>query len=267
MDFLISLIAWIICGFSVIWFVGFNAVLLMDSFDKPNNKNKRKVDNTPISLEYEYSLGETENTAIKVDEQSNVSSTLSLGDERLNKWFEDMLNGNNAKRGHLYEHYVGYLLEQENYKVDYVGIRSNGADDGIDLIAKNDECTLIVQCKNFKEGKKVPPREVRAHQGVIDSYKKGYPHEAVRGAFFSTSGFTEKSADFAKVHGIKICRKELPRRFPVVKCKVREKNYKCYRLPADNGYYSLKINPDNGDCYCLTVKEAEDKGFKSLGVG
>ena len=38
--------------------------------------------------------------------------------------------------------------------------------------------------------------------------------------------------------------------------------YRVYFFPYDSGYDGVKLNFSKGDCYCLTVLEAEGKGFR-----
>ena len=57
--------------------------------------------------------------------------------------------------GVIYEKYVGQILENEGYTVQYQGLELGFMDKGIDLIAENDVCINFIQCKfsNNKIGK------------------------------------------------------------------------------------------------------------------
>lgn len=183
-----------------------------------------------------------------------------LDDPKLDTWFENQLK-DDTKRGYLYEHYIGYLLEQLKYKVDYHGIislQAGNPDGGIDLIAENDECTLIIQCKNYGEKSKITSKTIREHHTVVEKKEDEYSNKKIYGAIFGTSAFGKNIKKEAKEDKISLFCIELPKRFHVLKCK---KTHGYYCFPADKGYYTLEINNDNGDCYCLTVKEAEEKGF------
>ena len=181
----------------------------------------------------------------------------SLDDNKLDDWFEEE-NKTTKGKGRLYERYIGYLLETQYYEVNYLGIKRKSKDDGIDLIASDDESTWVIQCKNYEKYKKVPVQEIREHKTVVDTYAKNHPDKKVLGAFFVTSDFTEPSKIAAKEFEISIFQVKLPARFPVIKCE-KENNY---LLPTDDAVYdfhNLKIKI--GDCYCLTINEAIKKGF------
>lgn len=49
--------------------------------------------------------------------------------------------------GYIYEKYVGQILEEEGYKVNYHGLEKGWLDRGIDLIALKDNHMYFVQCK------------------------------------------------------------------------------------------------------------------------
>ncbi|MBR1680920.1 restriction endonuclease [bacterium] len=53
--------------------------------------------------------------------------------------------------GDIYEEYIGHLLENNGYSVEYNGIEKRRKDEGIDLIATKDNITLLIQCKCWKK--------------------------------------------------------------------------------------------------------------------
>lgn len=52
-----------------------------------------------------------------------------------------------ADWGQVYEKYVGQVLEEEGYQVNYRGLESGFMDQGIDLIAEKENSVLFIQCK------------------------------------------------------------------------------------------------------------------------
>lgn len=56
----------------------------------------------------------------------------------------------NKKRGNDYEIYVGKYYEKQGYKVLYHGLKYGKKDGGIDLIAENENETLLIQCKAWQ---------------------------------------------------------------------------------------------------------------------
>ena len=169
-----------------------------------------------------------------------------------------------SKKGHLYERFIGTNFEKQKYKVQYVGIPPmKGGDGGIDLICSSDTRTLIVQCKNWT--KNIPPREIRDLVGAVTTYKNNHPHEKVKGAFFTTSSFSKKAFKEAGNSGVEIelfDNNKLPPKFPIIKCCVEASGCHFYYLPTDHDYDRKELIFSRGDCYCLTVLEAESKGFK-----
>ena len=61
--------------------------------------------------------------------------------------------------GIQYERYIGYLYEQDGFKVEYHGALQGKEDIGIDLICKKGEEVQIVQCKRLSPTKAIPVRE------------------------------------------------------------------------------------------------------------
>ena len=57
----------------------------------------------------------------------------------------------NKKRGNDYEEHVGKYYERIGYSVIYNGLTKGRKDGGIDLIAKNDFETLLIQCKAWQK--------------------------------------------------------------------------------------------------------------------
>jgi len=59
----------------------------------------------------------------------------------------------NIRSGIEYEKKVGKYYQNKGYDVDYNGIEKGLKDGGIDLICKNDEEILLIQCKNWQKWK------------------------------------------------------------------------------------------------------------------
>jgi Holliday junction resolvase-like predicted endonuclease len=53
--------------------------------------------------------------------------------------------------GQIYEKYVGQILENEGYTVQYNGLELGFLDRGIDLVAENEHCINFIQCKFTKD--------------------------------------------------------------------------------------------------------------------
>lgn len=60
---------------------------------------------------------------------------------------------------------------------------------------------------------------------------------------------------------MKIIENRLLEKYPVIKCNISSNGEKIYHLPFDQQYDRTLIK-NNGEFYALTVKEAENKGFR-----
>ena len=184
--------------------------------------------------------------------------------QELDEYFRRSREG--RARGDIYERFIGFLFERNRCQVEYKGIKSRCSgqgDGGIDLICCNGDKIFLIQCKNWK--KNIPPKEVQALIGAVENYKNDYPDKEVKGAFFTNSFFSYRAIEEAQKYGIELVpNMVLPKySFPMIKCNIDiNKNKKKYYLPTDDNYDEVKLNIQNGDCYCLTVLEAEFKGFK-----
>lgn len=87
--------------------------------------------------------------------------------EKGKKWYQMKLQ--NIAKGLSYEKQIGQLCEQEGYKVEYRGIERGRKDDGIDIIAQDDQEILLIQCKNWKEDA-VTHKEAKEFLGNCTSY-------------------------------------------------------------------------------------------------
>lgn len=93
-----------------------------------------------------------------------------------------------------FELLVGEAFRQQGFTVAETG---SGADGGIDLIAKKEGATYLIQCKHWKKSK-VSVNIIREHLGVIVS-------EGAAGGFVVTSGvYTNEAKDFAKSNNINL---------------------------------------------------------------
>lgn len=193
--------------FTVIFF----AIVRLRFFEiSDENKNKQNL-NSSFNLELEPKDKKIEAAAKKSDEQTNLRFPAHITDEELMK-IKSKIEAEEAEiytyrnlKGREYERYIGCLLETQGYKVEYPGLRSGGGDGGIDLIARDNECIWIIQCKNFQYNKKVSPKDIQALYGAVEIYKRRHikHSETIAGAFFANSGFSYQSWTDARTLNIK----------------------------------------------------------------
>jgi len=168
--------------------------------------------------------------------------------------------------GRDYELFVGYTYQQKGYTVDYFGSYMGLEDLGRDLIAKKDSKTLIIQCKYWGHEKVIHEKHVTQLYGTMASYiiEQGLPSKNVTGILvtnISLSDQAKKMADFLKIKYVENLEKG---DYPCIKCNIGSDEYGktyIYHLPFDQQYDSTKIDAP-GEFFAMTVKEAEEKGFR-----
>lgn len=166
--------------------------------------------------------------------------------------------------GRMYERFVGYLYEKEGYDVEYVGIFKGYEDLGRDLICKKDNEFVIIQCKNWSQFKTIYEKHIFQFFGTVFQYKDENPSKNVKAVFYTSTQLSDLARRFASE--LKIDLREsfkFKSNYPSIKCNISLQNEeKIYHLPLDQQYDKVKVEKQRGEFYCLTVKEAEDKGFR-----
>jgi hypothetical protein len=182
-------------------------------------------------------------------------------------------------KGMIYERYIGYIYEDKGYSVDYLGIEKGFDDEGIDLICKDFDKTLLIQCKNWS---KYPIHEKHINQlfgttvkYFIEQYSETFDcqfdlfpnllsENNIIPIIYSSGPLTEKAKRFAEVLNVKVYENfEMDINYPSIKCNISyDSNKKIYHLPFDQQYDTTKIDLSRGEFYAKTTKEAESKGFR-----
>lgn len=168
--------------------------------------------------------------------------------------------------GRDYELFVGYKYQQKGYKVDYFGSYMGMEDLGRDLIAKKDSKILIIQCKYWGHEKVIHEKHITQLYGTMASYiiEQGIPSKNVTGILVTNITLSEqakKMADYLKIQYVEKFEKG---DYPCIKCNIGNDEYGktyIYHLPFDQQYDSTKIEAP-GEFFAMTVKEAEEKGFR-----
>ena len=164
--------------------------------------------------------------------------------------------------GRDYEMYIGYLCEQKGYKVEYTGIIQKLEDMGRDLVATKGNEVLIIQCKNWAQEKTIHEKHIFQLYGTVIMYSLNSMLK-VRGVFITTTKLSPTAKRVAEYLGIIVMEQEPLGEFPRIKCNInRADGEKIYHLPFDQQYDKTVIDAGNGECYALTVAEAESKGYR-----
>ena len=194
----------------------------------------------------------------------------------------------NREIGRDYERYIGYDYEKQGYTVTYHGIERGIEDYGRDLICERGNEILIVQCKCWSNKKKKVIHEKHLNQlyGTVIAYRiaksmgitiddlanlsenqlhlirqSNLDLYEITPVFCSTVPFSPTALAFSKLLNIVCCVKPLMD-YPIIKCNISRTGERIYHLPFDQQYDKTIITPADGECYALTVEEAEKKGFR-----
>jgi len=180
--------------------------------------------------------------------------------------------------GRDYERYVGYLYEKEGYSVEYTGINDGFSDLGRDIIAKKNGKIKIVQCKYWAAEKTIHEKHIFQLFGTTVEYRiNNFPEEGlfaprtsdlfdakiVEPVFITSTKLSDKAKKFAKMLKVEVKETESLKQYACIKCNVNPQTQeKIYHLPFDQQYDKVKIIPSKGEYFVMTVKEAENKGFR-----
>lgn len=183
--------------------------------------------------------------------------------------------------GRDYERYIGYLYENEGYRVQYFGIEKGLEDLGRDLVCTKDDICEIVQCKYWSKAKGFLIREnhinqlfgttVKHYMDIFSnnerdlySFLKNCNSGRVMGTIVTSTLLSDTALEFSKILNIKV-KQEIPLDFeyPCIKCNINPvTKEKIYHLPFDQQYDKTRIDIKSGEFYVRTVKEAESHGFR-----
>jgi hypothetical protein len=180
--------------------------------------------------------------------------------------------------GRDYERYIGYLYEEEGYKVEYVGIEKGLEDLGRDLICTKGSETEIVQCKYWANHKTIHEKHINQLYGTAVKYFIDHKNiqtirnsmtlfpdlmniGQIKATFITSTKLSETARKFASALGVKVIESKPLRKYPLIKCNITSTGNKIYHLPFDQQYDKVLIK-NKGEFYASTVKEAEEKGFR-----
>lgn len=164
--------------------------------------------------------------------------------------------------GICFERYVGYLLEQEGYRVKYVGATMGLEDLGRDLIANKSGTTLVIQCKRWAKEKVIREKHICQLYGSVAVLASQNTDESFRGVFITSTSLSDVAKLFADYSNIAVVENLDIEEYPMVKCNVSKNGEKIYHLPFDQQYDKINIQKGKHCQYVWTVAEAEQLGFR-----
>ena len=168
--------------------------------------------------------------------------------------------------GIAYERFIGHSYEVDGYTVEYQGAIMGVNDLGVDLVCQRDSVTHLIQCKRLSEIKARPVRENAIAQlhgaTLVFAHTKNIPIDKITPIIITTYQLSDEAKRFASILGIKYQEQVLFAKYPSIKCNVSRSGERIYHLPFDQQYDVTKVVPSDGDCWALTVAEAEAKKFR-----
>ena len=184
-------------------------------------------------------------------------------------------NKSNAEIGRDFERYVGYQYEKEGYAVEYRGIVDGFEDRGRDLLCHRGNTTLVIQCKYWSKKKEIHENHINQLFGTTVKYfLEKYPdatfvdffkalqNKIIIPVFITSTVLSETAKEFAVSLNITAVENKTIGDYPIIKCNINKTSgEKIYHLPFDQQYDKVKIN-GKGECYAMTIAEAEEKGFR-----
>ena len=165
--------------------------------------------------------------------------------------------------GRDYELFVGQMFEKCGYSISFFGIERQLEDLGRDIIAKKDNNTLIIQCKNWSKNKQIHEKHIAQLYGTTIQYiiENNCNSNNVIPVLVTTTILSEQAKIFAKYLKVEVVEQQKLEEFPRIKCNIG-KDGKIYHLPMDQQYDRVVIEKEKGEFFAKTVKEAEEKGFR-----
>jgi hypothetical protein len=181
--------------------------------------------------------------------------------------------------GRDYERYIGHLFESKGMEVTYVGAIEGFDDLGRDLLVRGGKCTKIVQCKYWAERKQIHEKHLFQLFGTsvefalrlrlgqqlteLDLFGSSGLLQDVEPVFYTSTKLSERSRLFARALNITVHESFPLAEYPMIKCNVSHAGQeRIYHLPFDQQYDKVRIEPNRGECFVRTVKEAEKLGFR-----
>lgn len=175
-----------------------------------------------------------------------------------------------------YELYIGYLIREskppftgDKFHVEQFGERWGVNDLGRDIIATGvtSGTIYVIQCKRWAKEKVLHENVICQLYGTTIEYQLSAKWSSlferkIIPLLITTTELSDEAKKFADRLGVMY--KIIPMGdYPMIKCNINQATgERIYHLPFDQQYHNTLIKENTGECYAITVKEAEAKGFR-----
>jgi hypothetical protein len=177
------------------------------------------------------------------------------------------INKSKWQIGRDYELSVAYEYRQKGYYVDTTGNYMKFEDLGRDLIAQNEQRTIIIQCKYWSKTKTIHEKHIFQLYGTLVMYRlenQNLLNRSIHGVFITNTTVSSMAHQIADLLDISVVEGHEMVAFPRIKCNIGHDEFGetyIYHLPMDSQYDSTQIKHP-GEFYAFTVQEAIDAGFR-----
>lgn len=256
-----------------------NAQLYNEYLDRRNNKSKQhSLETNPIAPQNNCSLPSSVPTSAvnrvavppRPEPNLHFDPVSKLPEKEVNSSEKYQLALNRWKNrkkdewdiGVEYERYIGYRLECEGFKVQYIGATQGKNDMGRDLIAIKKGVSLVIQCKRWSKEKTIHEKHIFQLHGSTAVLSAQNPGNTYKAVFITTATLSETAKKCAEICNVTVVERLPMADYPMIKCNFNKDGEKIYHLPFDPQYDKIVISKNKKSCYVWTTKEAEDLGFR-----
>lgn len=218
----------------------------------PNNTNANNAIENCSQKHKEYSQKMTSVKDMNIMQKSQIE---------LDKYWSKKKT--NREIGINYERYVGYIYEEDGYKVKFQGALKGLEDAGRDLIVEKNSEIIIIQCKYWSQDKVIHEKTIHQLFGTVSEFTVEQTIYKVRGLLVTSTSLSERAKQCAQKLNIEYRENFLFKIYPCVKCNIsKSTKEKIYHLPFDASYDKVEIEIDKEELYVATIEEAENLGFR-----
>lgn len=116
-----------------------------------------------------YKKLQRENKELREQIENEIKNTANL-ESKIIELEKKIKNSTNKEKGLDYEIFVAKKYIEKGYEVILHGVLNGRTDYGIDLIAKKENETILIQCKNWQMAQSINQEKVLSYYGRFKRY-------------------------------------------------------------------------------------------------